>query len=798
MSVLTPLALQNAAILRAFRGTGRGGGQVIHNRHELADALKRDRSNLRKSIQTLAEAGLLIVEDHDSTLYVCRLTGDGEAAMAAIDRAEGIDTIGDAVPDGFVALRHDQIGPDPDNARKKSGLSAEAIAEMAESLLDKGILQQPGVRQNPDHDPADVASPSHLLTMGERRWRAWGLLIERGDWPASKTILCKLSDFDDAERLEAGLVENDQRADINNLERGEQYLVLHERHGRTPQQLARKVNRTSRFIQIAMKVAKEATAEAKAQYLESERAYAEGKAQNVPGTKRIFTWERLRDTVKTARYVTILEKRERITLLVAELALKVDTDPDATIVYNDDIDSAQDAETRATLISTPPGGGHWGEAQDLGLVIDHREDGQIYGGVTSVAREWLADAGFDKDPKGWTRALAIQALGSTMPVTLAEEAGKFITAFLNPPKPAPVETTQRPAPAVEDTTQDHGEWQARYGTAPPHPDEANAVREPEATAPPPRDSFADQIRQVNAESDSTDDVAALYTALGGSVAPPAETTAPPAEPQRDPTQLQPDEFLVLAEVAHKITTQGVEARGGAIRGAMTHNHHTGPHTKIAQALLHKRYLMFVQAPNAAGFMASLTQAGWDYFGGEVDDERLEGFRFENLSTDEMLAFEASGQRYATTWLQDPVKIAEPKPAESKEDRCAACDEACERAKAAGHRNWRNHACFDHAAVDLEDDELGSPFSEDGDDDPRPDTPDDGLTERLKSDFVEQSRQQGWSVYLRAIDIQGAEIWMGFTSHRAAEDVAKLLWSTPAYRAIAIGDLHGYIKRLVDQ
>ena len=34
--------------------------------------------------------------------------------------------------------------------------------------------------------------------------------------------------------------------------------------------------------------------------------------------------------------------------------------------------------------------------------------------------------------------------------------------------------------------------------------------------------------------------------------------------------------------------------------------------------------------------------------------------------------------------------------------CHACEAACLRAKAAGHRDWRESACFDCAAVDLDE------------------------------------------------------------------------------------------------
>lgn len=34
--------------------------------------------------------------------------------------------------------------------------------------------------------------------------------------------------------------------------------------------------------------------------------------------------------------------------------------------------------------------------------------------------------------------------------------------------------------------------------------------------------------------------------------------------------------------------------------------------------------------------------------------------------------------------------------------CYRCAEACRRAKGEGHRDWRDRACFEHAAVDLDE------------------------------------------------------------------------------------------------
>lgn len=827
MSALTLLAFQNASILRAFRTDSRNGGQVIHVLKDLGEKLERDPSNVRKSLKALAEADLLAI-DADNPV-VARLTDAGEAALSALDRAEG----GEAAtpPAGYIALRYDQIGEDPDNARKTSGLSDEAIADMADSLLDKGFLQAPAVRPNPAFGQGD-GQPEYLLTMGERRRRGWGLNIERGVWDADKLVLCRQDiQVDDAARVEASLVENLHRSDLSNLEMAEGFLVLHERYGRTPRQIQETVakQQTLRFVQIALKVAKGASDEDKARYAASHEAAMAAKARGEP-MKPEFTWEQLRDTVRTAKYVTEMEKRQRVTMLVAELAWKIQKDPEPLLV------GEPDAEVAFTQINTPPGGGYWGTAQDLGLVLDHRQEGLIYGAVTAQATEYLKDAGFHDNPQRWVEDIRVDVLGA-MGIQLLGDRKAWATDFLNPPAPKPPEPPPKPVNPDEATDETITPYQAlllgelvhklRYNATPvkgdadiallasgyrfnrveyqallwggyiahgslahlnrdflratfiaeryldkvelnplrdprkladlrraagmqPGPghmyaipflnetlgDEANAVREPEPSpATPPRDTFAEQIRQVNADP------------------------APPAAPVRDETQLEPDLFMVLAEVAHKITTQGVETRGGAIRGCHVHAYHTGPHAKAAQALLHKRYLMFVQAPNSHGFLATLTQAGWDYFGCAIDDEVLEGFRQDNLSTDDLLAFEASGQRYATTWLQDPVKVSEPKaiaPAVDPELDPELGGAPLAEDEADG------------------DDDLGSPFSED-DDSSRAE-----LTPEEVTHYVGQCRLY-LLVFARPMDAIHSQA--AFGTREEADEIIALLKASGQYDTI---------------
>lgn len=144
----------------------------------------------------------------------------------------------------IVDLRHDQIVPDPDNARRK--FDEGELAKLADTIFVHGILQKPVVRAG---TPRADGDPVHELLMGERRWRAWGLLIADGRWPADHTEPCPVSQAEASLQLEAGLIENLQRVDLDHMERGEGFELLATRHGRTNKQIAEAIGYTPEYVQ---------------------------------------------------------------------------------------------------------------------------------------------------------------------------------------------------------------------------------------------------------------------------------------------------------------------------------------------------------------------------------------------------------------------------------------------------------------------------------------------------------------------------------------------------------------------
>lgn len=235
MTTLNPLAVQNAAVLRYLALPKEERDSSVA---EAARKLERDESNLRKTFKSLQAAGLI-----DATRH---LTDEGQDQLEAIDRAEtgAGEAATAATPDdtGLIGLRHAQILPDPNNARRDWD-SDDAVADLAAlgaDILANGLLQNLVVRltggddlqgqtREFENDPVPGQSTTrrlYRLLAGERRWRAIDALIAAGDWPADRTIPCRLVEADTVQQRLTALAENFQRRNLNPAEKAEAFEEL--------------------------------------------------------------------------------------------------------------------------------------------------------------------------------------------------------------------------------------------------------------------------------------------------------------------------------------------------------------------------------------------------------------------------------------------------------------------------------------------------------------------------------------------------------------------------------------------
>lgn len=254
---LNLLAVQNAPALRALRDRPDGGWPSVT---ALAAHLKRDNSNLTKTLNKLEDDGLIAFNP-----LMHGLTEAGAAQLAMIDRAENGagDEPGssqDAAGGGVVFVRHAQIIADKDNARRdwESDEAKDELDGLRQDILQNGLLQNLVVRAAGEVIPASLTVaqggafkaglPLYVLVGGERRWRAIEEAMFDGDWEEDRLIPCRLLETDDLGHRLAALAENLQRRNLNPIEKANAFDGLAQA-GLTNKEIAERVSSTPEHVQ---------------------------------------------------------------------------------------------------------------------------------------------------------------------------------------------------------------------------------------------------------------------------------------------------------------------------------------------------------------------------------------------------------------------------------------------------------------------------------------------------------------------------------------------------------------------
>jgi len=148
--------------------------------------------------------------------------GRGLGAILAVSApADGLQR------DDLRELPVELIAPNPNQPRKQFG--QEALQALADSLGEKGVLQPVLVRP--------LAGGTYELVAGERRWRAAQLA-------GLKTLPALVRERDDAQTLEAALVENVAREDLNPIEEARAVAALVDELGLTREQVGKRIGRS--------------------------------------------------------------------------------------------------------------------------------------------------------------------------------------------------------------------------------------------------------------------------------------------------------------------------------------------------------------------------------------------------------------------------------------------------------------------------------------------------------------------------------------------------------------------------
>lgn len=126
----------------------------------------------------------------------------------------------------IVYIPLEKIFPNPEQPRRE--FSEESLQELADSIKEKGILQPLILKKTGEN---------YQLVCGERRYRA---AIKAG----LEKIPAIIKEYDLKDSLEASLIENLQREDLNPIEKAFAYKKLREKFNYTQEELAKKLGKS--------------------------------------------------------------------------------------------------------------------------------------------------------------------------------------------------------------------------------------------------------------------------------------------------------------------------------------------------------------------------------------------------------------------------------------------------------------------------------------------------------------------------------------------------------------------------
>jgi ParB family chromosome partitioning protein len=148
------------------------------------------------------------------------------------DQDEG-DAAAPAAAKGVATYAVDLLAPSPLQPRRH--FDDTALAELAESIAEKGVLQPLLIRPDP------ARAGRYEIIAGERRWRA----AQRAQVHEVPAILRTM---DDGEVLEVALIENLQRQDLSPVEEARGYERLMSEFGHTPEKLGHIVGKSRSHV----------------------------------------------------------------------------------------------------------------------------------------------------------------------------------------------------------------------------------------------------------------------------------------------------------------------------------------------------------------------------------------------------------------------------------------------------------------------------------------------------------------------------------------------------------------------
>jgi len=136
-----------------------------------------------------------------------------------------------------LTLRISEI--EPNKAQPRKDFDEAALADLADSIREHGVIQPLLVRPLP--------TGSYQLVAGERRWRASRMA-------GLTEVPVVVREMDDMETMEIALIENLQREDLNAIEESLGYRALADQYNMTQEQIAKSVGKSRPVIANSLRL----------------------------------------------------------------------------------------------------------------------------------------------------------------------------------------------------------------------------------------------------------------------------------------------------------------------------------------------------------------------------------------------------------------------------------------------------------------------------------------------------------------------------------------------------------------
>lgn len=127
---------------------------------------------------------------------------------------------------------------DPNASQPRRDFDKEALEQLADSIREAGVLSPILVVEN---------GMRYRIVAGERRYRAARLA-------GLETVPCIVRSMTNEQQMEAALIENLQRQDLNPIEEAQGYHSLMEEYGLTQEQVAERVGKSRPAVANALRL----------------------------------------------------------------------------------------------------------------------------------------------------------------------------------------------------------------------------------------------------------------------------------------------------------------------------------------------------------------------------------------------------------------------------------------------------------------------------------------------------------------------------------------------------------------